>query len=57
LDSIRAQLTHNLERPQEGFPNKGIHVMAGLSGSGKTLMVAKAAQQLAMQYGNEYVAS
>jgi len=30
--------------------------MAGLSGSGKTLMVAKAAQQLAMQYGNEYVA-
>jgi flagellar biosynthesis GTPase FlhF len=56
LDSIRAQLTHNLERPQEGFPNRGIHVIAGLSGSGKTLMVAKAAQQLAMQYGNEYVA-
>jgi flagellar biosynthesis protein FlhF len=56
LDSIRAQLTHNLERPQEGFPNRGIHVMAGLSGSGKTLMVAKAAQQLAMQYGSEYVA-
>ena len=56
LDSIRAQLTHNLERPQEGFPNRGIHVMAGLSGSGKTLMVAKAAQQLAMHYGNEYVA-
>jgi flagellar biosynthesis protein FlhF len=56
LDSIRAQLTHNLERPQEGFPNRGVHVMAGLSGSGKTLMVAKAAQQLAMHYGNEYVA-
>jgi flagellar biosynthesis protein FlhF len=56
LDSIRAQLTHNLERPQEGFPNRGVHVVAGLSGSGKTLMVAKAAQQLAMQYGNEYVA-
>ena len=56
LDSIRAQLTHNLERPQEGFPNRGIHVMAGLSGAGKTLMVAKAAQQLAMQYGSEYVA-
>lgn len=56
LDSIRAQLTHNLERPQEGFPNKGVHVMAGLSGSGKTLMVAKAAQQVALQYGTEYVA-
>jgi len=56
LDSIRAQLTHNLERPQEGFPNKGVHVMAGLSGSGKTLMVAKAAQQVAMHYGTEYVA-
>jgi flagellar biosynthesis GTPase FlhF len=56
LDSIRAQLTHNLERPQEGFPNKGVHVMAGLSGSGKTLMVAKAAQQVALHYGIEYVA-
>jgi flagellar biosynthesis GTPase FlhF len=56
LDSIRAQLAHNLERPQEGFPNRGIHVMAGLSGSGKTLMVAKAAQQVAMHYGAEYVA-
>ena len=56
LDSIRAQLAHNLERPQEGFPNRGIHAMAGLSGSGKTLMVAKAAQQAAMHYGAEYVA-
>ena len=56
LDSIRAQLTHNLERPQEGFPNKGVHVMAGLSGSGKTLMVAKAALQVALHYGTEYVA-
>jgi flagellar biosynthesis GTPase FlhF len=56
LDSIRAQLTHNLERPQEGFPNKGVHVMAGLSGSGKTLMVAKAVQQVALHYGTEYVA-
>ena len=56
LDSIRAQLTHNLERPQEGFPNRGVHVMAGLSGSGKTLMVAKAAHQVALHYGTEYVA-
>jgi flagellar biosynthesis GTPase FlhF len=56
LSSIRAQLTHNLERPQEGFPNRGVHVMAGLSGSGKTLMVAKAAQQVALHYGTEYVA-
>jgi flagellar biosynthesis GTPase FlhF len=56
LESIRAQLAHNLERPQEGFPSRGIHVMAGLSGSGKTLMVAKAAQQVAMHYGAEYVA-
>ena len=56
LNSIRTQLTHNLERPQEGFPNRGVQVMAGLSGSGKTLMVAKAAQQVAMHYGTEYVA-
>ena len=56
LSSIRSQLTHNLERPQEGFPNRGVQVMAGLSGSGKSLMVAKAAQQVAMQFGAEYVA-
>jgi len=56
LESIRAQLSHNLVRPQEGFPHRGVHVMAGLSGSGKTLMVAKAAQQAAMHYGAEYVA-
>jgi flagellar biosynthesis GTPase FlhF len=56
LTSIRSQLTHNLERPQEGFPNRGVQVMAGLSGSGKSLMVAKAAQQVAMQFGAEYVA-
>jgi flagellar biosynthesis GTPase FlhF len=30
--------------------------MAGLSGSGKTLMVAKAAKQVALHYGTEYVA-
>ncbi len=56
LDSLRAQLTHNLERPQEGFPQRGVHVLAGLSGSGKTLMTAKAAQQVALNYGSEYVA-
>lgn len=56
LASIRMQLTHNLERPQEGFPNRGVHVLAGLSGSGKSLMVAKAAQQAAMQFGFEHVA-
>ena len=56
LASIRSQLTHNLERPQEGFPNRGVQVMAGLSGSGKSLMVAKAAQQVALHYGVEYVA-
>jgi flagellar biosynthesis GTPase FlhF len=56
LASIRTQLSHNLERPQEGFPNRGVHVLAGLSGSGKSLMVAKAAQQAAMHFGVEYVA-
>jgi flagellar biosynthesis protein FlhF len=56
LASIRSQLTHNLERPQEGFPHRGVHVMAGLSGAGKSLMVAKAAQQVALHYGVEYVA-
>ncbi len=56
MDSLRSQLTLNLERPQEGFPNRGVQVIAGLSGSGKTLMAAKAAQQAALNYGAEYVA-
>ena len=56
IDSLRSQLTLNLERPQEGFPSRGVQVMAGLSGSGKTLMAAKAAQQVALNYGPEYVA-
>jgi len=56
MDSIKVQLTHNLERPQEGFPNRGVHVLAGLSGAGKTLMTAKAAQQVALNHGPEYVA-
>jgi flagellar biosynthesis GTPase FlhF len=56
MDSLRSQLTLNLERPQEGFPNRGVQVVAGLSGAGKTLMAAKAAQQVALNYGSEYVA-
>jgi flagellar biosynthesis GTPase FlhF len=56
MESLRSQLTLNLERPQEGFPNRGVQVMAGLSGAGKTLMAAKAAQQVALNYGPEYVA-
>jgi flagellar biosynthesis GTPase FlhF len=56
MDSLRSQLTLNLERPQEGFPHRGVQVVAGLSGSGKTLMAAKAAQQAALHYGPEYVA-
>jgi flagellar biosynthesis GTPase FlhF len=56
IDSLRTQLTHNLARPQEGFPSRGVHVFAGLSGSGKSLMTVRVAHQMAMNLGSDGVA-
>jgi flagellar biosynthesis GTPase FlhF len=56
IESLRAQLTHNLARPQEGFASQGVHVFAGLSGSGKSLMTARVAYQMAMNHGADNVA-
>jgi flagellar biosynthesis GTPase FlhF len=46
----------NLKRPQAALPTAGVHVLAGPSGAGKTLMVARLAQQMALAEGAEKVA-
>jgi flagellar biosynthesis GTPase FlhF len=56
LASLQSQLSHNLKQDHGAFPVTGVHALAGLSGSGKSLMVAKIAQQFAMKYGAEQVA-
>ena len=55
LQALRAQLIHHLQRPQAALPLQGLHLLAGPSGAGKTLMTARLAQ-LAAQSGSEHVA-
>lgn len=56
LKSIRDTLMCNLKRPKVALPTSGVHVLAGPSGAGKTLMVARLAQQMALAEGAEKVA-
>jgi flagellar biosynthesis protein FlhF len=56
MKSIRDTLMCNLKRPQAALPTAGVHVLAGPSGAGKTLMVARLAQQMALAEGAEKVA-
>jgi len=56
IKSIRDTLMCNLKRPQAALPTAGVHVLAGPSGAGKTLMVARLAQQMALAEGAEKVA-
>ena len=56
MKSIRDTLVCNLKRPQAALPTAGVHVLAGPSGAGKTLMVARLAQQMALAEGAEKVA-
>jgi flagellar biosynthesis GTPase FlhF len=56
MKSIRDTLMCNLKRPQVALPTAGVHVLAGPSGAGKTLMVARLAQQMALAEGAEKVA-
>ena len=55
LQALRTQLTHHLQRPQAALPLQGLHLLAGPSGAGKTLMTARLAH-LAAQSGSEHVA-
>jgi hypothetical protein len=56
IKSIRDILMCNLKRSQAALPTAGVHVLAGPSGAGKTLMVARLAQQMALAEGAEKVA-
>ena len=55
LQALRAQLIHHLQRPQAPLPLQGLHLLAGPSGAGKTLMTARLAQ-LAAQSDSQQVA-
>ena len=55
LQILREQLLHHLKRPAGSVPALGVHVLAGASGAGKTLMTARLAG-LAAQSGCEQVA-
>lgn len=56
LSAIRQQLEHTLCERQSEFAMQGIHVVAGPSGGGKTLMLARMAQSLSLAHGAEQVA-
>lgn len=56
LAEIRKQLGHAIQSPDAPALDKGIHVVAGASGSGKSLMVARWAQHAASTLGHEKVA-
>ena len=55
LQAMREQLSHHLQRPRAALPLQGLHLLAGPSGAGKTLMTARLAQ-LGAQTGCEQVA-
>ncbi len=55
LQAMREQLCHHLQRPLAALPAQGLHLLAGPSGAGKTLMTARLAQ-LGAQAGCEQVA-
>jgi flagellar biosynthesis GTPase FlhF len=55
LQAMREQLCHHLQRPHAALPAEGLHLLAGPSGAGKTLMTARLAQ-LGAQAGCEQVA-
>jgi flagellar biosynthesis protein FlhF len=56
LAEIRRQLTHAIPNAACEVAQQGLHVIAGASGAGKTLTVARLAQQAASTLGHEQVA-
>ena len=56
MDEIRRQLCHSMQQIQVDVPDGGVHVLAGSSGAGKSLMVARMAQQASVTLGSEQVA-
>ena len=56
IEEIRRQLCHSMQQTHVTVPDTGIHVLAGPSGSGKSLMVSRMAQQASVSLGSEQVA-
>jgi flagellar biosynthesis GTPase FlhF len=56
LRTWRSQLEHSLAGPQASVPSQGVHVLAGPSGGGKTLMCARLARHASSLHGAEQVA-
>ncbi|MSQ64763.1 MAG: hypothetical protein EXR37_00165 [Limnohabitans sp.] len=56
LEEIRRQLSHSMQQTHVAVADSGIHVLAGPSGSGKSLMVARMAQRASASLGSEQVA-
>ena len=56
LASVRTQLEQALQREPAAVPRHGVHVLAGPSGSGKSLMVAKLARLAAKRDGADHIA-
>ena len=55
LEALRQQLEHSMGTQRLPMPDAGVHVFAGPSGGGKSLMVARLAQALARQHGSHAV--
>jgi flagellar biosynthesis GTPase FlhF len=56
LNEIKGQLLHSIGDVQRDLPDAGVHVITGLSGSGKTLSVARLAQHASTKHGCDQVA-
>jgi flagellar biosynthesis GTPase FlhF len=56
MQALKAQLTHALERPAVKLPTDGVHLLAGPSGAGKTLMTARLARHAEALHGAHHVA-
>lgn len=54
--ALRAQLLSAARSPEAGMPARGVHVLAGPSGAGKTTLAARLAQWGVQEFGVEQVA-
>jgi flagellar biosynthesis protein FlhF len=55
LVALRKQLVHTVNQENCALPHQGIHAIAGPSGAGKTMMVARIAQQASIAHSSEQV--
>jgi flagellar biosynthesis protein FlhF len=56
IEAIAEQLSHTLSRPAATLPDRGVHLIAGPSGAGKTMMAARLARHAGQLHGEHQVA-